>query len=217
MVTALFLLVGISIYNSKQYLVRDLAPIAKEFDVFASFFLSNDNSISYIPGPNIRSWYWYVTGMRSIAPYIGKTNDIPVAIVDPIFLDEDQSQIFGYADDCECLEAISDSELDELRQGISNLRDEPLSIELEYRNNFLSWQFGPYETGEYRLISPLLGSIPLPLEGFLPINPESRESLRAPFRLKYSSPEGWVTYSPELLLARDSEYSTEQLSWRSDY
>ena len=213
-VIALVMLVSISIFNSRERLIQDLGPWTNEFDTFAEFLLENDSSIAYIPGSNIQLWYAYVIGIKDILPYIGRANELPVAIIDPIYLNAEHSTVYSYNADCHCMTQESELALERLKHGMNDIRDEQLSIELQYQLGFLSWEFGPYPAGEYRLVSPLLGSIRLPPRGSQPVNSESLGWLSTPFFLKYSSPEGWVTYSPELTLGAELDDPTTQLSWQ---
>ncbi|HKR62503.1 MAG TPA: hypothetical protein VJZ00_02125, partial [Thermoanaerobaculia bacterium] len=90
----------------------------------------------------------------------------------------------------------------------SSIRDKvPLRAEFRHRRDSLFWRFGPYPKGQYRVI--LGGGVQafdVPREdGFsLPGVPGLA------LRVRYQSPEGWVTYSPELNL----EFSKQpELIW----
>ncbi|MFZ2197951.1 MAG: hypothetical protein WAV13_09480 [Thermodesulfovibrionales bacterium] len=80
----------------------------------------------------------------------------------------------------------------------------PLSIVMEYRDAVISWKFGPYKDGRYELLfgEAAESVYPLPLYGSRPVY--VKDSL-VPFRLRYSSPQGWVTYSPLLQLEISSD------------
>jgi hypothetical protein len=64
----------------------------------------------------------------------------------------------------------------------------------------MSWNFGPYDDGAYTVVIEAMGSIALP---------KTRTKLRTliqsevDFYLRYSSPEGWITYSPLTHLEAD--------------
>jgi len=80
-------------------------------------------------------------------------------------------------------------------RGIRN--DAPLSADFEYRDSALFWKFGPYAEGQYRvLIANGIQAFDVPREdGFrLPDMPGIT------LRIRYDSPEGWTTYSPDLAL-----------------
>jgi len=75
----------------------------------------------------------------------------------------------------------------------------PLSLSIKYEKSTLGWEFGPYKNGSYDLVfGPGGESIrQMPNNGrrFVGLNEDVR------FRLRYSSPEGWRTYSPLLVLS----------------
>jgi hypothetical protein len=71
----------------------------------------------------------------------------------------------------------------------------------------LTWDLGPYDDG-YSVVSD---------NGFLAYAVKRRDRLRLvglpslTFRVRYRSPQGWVTYSPEFSL----DFSRDQdLTWR---
>jgi len=73
----------------------------------------------------------------------------------------------------------------------------PLSARFEYRDGTLHWDLGPYDRGRY---SALFGN------GLRAGEIGRRDALRFPvasaiaLRIRYDSPDGWITYSPELTL-----------------
>jgi hypothetical protein len=74
--------------------------------------------------------------------------------------------------------------------------DRPLSVSFHHSGGVLRWDLGPYPKGQYSfLMGDGIAWFEMPRSaGF-----NMRE--RAPFllmRVKYESPEGWVTYSPEI-------------------
>jgi hypothetical protein len=86
---------------------------------------------------------------------------------------------------------------------------EPLEIHLHYneRRHLLTWDLGPYDDG-YTFVAG---------NGFLAYEVQRHGGLQLfgmkdqTFRVRYRSPHGWVTYSPELTL----EFSRDrELSWR---
>jgi hypothetical protein len=87
--------------------------------------------------------------------------------------------------------------------------NEPLEIHLHYneRRHLLTWDLGPYDDG-YTFVSG---------NGFLAYEVQRHGGLQlfgmkdATFRLRYRSPRGWVTYSPDLSIdfSRDRD-----LKWR---
>jgi len=91
----------------------------------------------------------------------------------------------------------------------ASFRNEPLDLHFHYdeRRHLLTWDLGPYKDG-YTLVTG---------NGFLAYEVEPHGGLQLfgmkdqTFRVRYRSPAGWVTYSPELTLdfSRDRE-----LTWR---
>ncbi|HEY3570998.1 MAG TPA: hypothetical protein VGP73_23915 [Thermoanaerobaculia bacterium] len=74
--------------------------------------------------------------------------------------------------------------------------DAPLSASFHDSKGVLRWDLGPYEDGKY---SFLMGDGAAVFE--MPRSAAFQMQDRAPFlllRVRYESPEGWVTYSPEL-------------------
>ncbi|HEX2164967.1 MAG TPA: hypothetical protein VHM02_13565 [Thermoanaerobaculia bacterium] len=95
------------------------------------------------------------------------------------------------------------------RRACAALRgDAPLSVRLVPSEPVLWWRLGPYEEGDYRiLLDDGVRAIPVPAEGGYWLQ------RRGPFRLRvrYGSPAGWTTYSPELVVELGSGRPVE---WR---
>ncbi|HSU83820.1 MAG TPA: hypothetical protein VLR69_15470, partial [Thermoanaerobaculia bacterium] len=83
------------------------------------------------------------------------------------------------------------------KQFCSSIRwDAPLSASFQDSGGALRWDLGPYREGKY---SFLMGDGVAVFE--MPRSAAFQMQERAPFlllRVRYESPEGWVTYSPEL-------------------
>ena len=75
------------------------------------------------------------------------------------------------------------------------LRDAPLSVVFRSRGDALFWRFGPYRDGSWRV---LLGNgaqaFDVPREDGFRLGGVPAITLR----VRYTSPTGWVTYSPEM-------------------
>lgn len=87
----------------------------------------------------------------------------------------------------------------------------PLFIKISYNNTEIFWEFGPYENGAYVLFfgNAFESLFELPAKGnrYVRLNDTSYN-----VRLRYSSPDGWVTYSPPLQLNISEQKGT--LSWK---
>lgn len=75
--------------------------------------------------------------------------------------------------------------------------DAPLFIKGKYSKNIVSWELGPYDSGKYSFI---LGGMhtkrDIPQKGSLRVNFKDY----IVFRVRYESPDGWITFSPYLIL-----------------
>jgi hypothetical protein len=74
---------------------------------------------------------------------------------------------------------------------------EPLRVELRYTRSILRWRLGPYEQGRYWFVfAGGVDAVEVPPAGGYRRPELSGLSLH----VRYQSPEGWSTYSPELAL-----------------
>jgi hypothetical protein len=88
--------------------------------------------------------------------------------------------------------------------------NEPLVAHFHYQkaNGLLRWDLGPYDQGAYGVVVD---------NGFLSYDVKRRDVLQMTgmkllsFRVRYRSPRGWATYSPELTLHFDRD---QDLTWR---
>jgi len=92
-------------------------------------------------------------------------------------------------------------------QGIK--KDVPLSVKVNYSDATFSWEFGPYNKGEYALFLGQTSEscVVLPKKGkaFISFRGEN-----LPLRLRYVSPEGWRCYSPLMTLAVTDDHGVIQ-------
>lgn len=82
------------------------------------------------------------------------------------------------------------------RRYCSSIREEtPLSAEIRAEGPVLFWRLGPYREGSYWLVmGDGAQALEVPRSGGF----QTRGMRKLELRIKYRSPEGWVTYSPEL-------------------
>lgn len=80
----------------------------------------------------------------------------------------------------------------------SSIRDKvPLRAEFNYRKETLFWRFGPYEEGQWRVVlADGLQAFDVPRDDAFSLPGVPGLALR----VRYQSPQGWVTYTPELVL-----------------
>lgn len=78
--------------------------------------------------------------------------------------------------------------------------DADLKVKVDYGDSILRWRFGPYKNGEYAFV---LGAAQWPYS--VPRSGSIRTKLGSTpeFRVRYTSPNGWITYSPVLGLRRE--------------
>jgi hypothetical protein len=84
------------------------------------------------------------------------------------------------------------------RQSCSSIRaDAPLAATFRTREGVLFWDFGPYTDGAYRVLIA---------DGAQAFDVPRRDGFRLPgvktlaLRVRYQSPAGWVTYSPDIMV-----------------
>jgi hypothetical protein len=71
--------------------------------------------------------------------------------------------------------------------------ERPLRYRIERRDDKLFWDLGPYKEGQYYFEAENTGRIPVPPRGSVRL-----EKVHSLGRIRYESPEGWVTIGPPL-------------------
>jgi len=80
----------------------------------------------------------------------------------------------------------------------SSIRESaPMRVEFHHRNEVLQWRFGPHRDGRWSVVvaGGLMAYDVRPQDGFRLTGVPGLA-----LRVRYESPEGWVTYSPEIAL-----------------
>jgi hypothetical protein len=76
-------------------------------------------------------------------------------------------------------------------------QEAPLTVEMHAAGRTLHWTIGPYQNGRYSFVlGDGIQSVEVPAVGGFQLRRIGALSLR----LKYESPQGWITYSPELAM-----------------
>lgn len=122
----------------------------------------------------------------------------PRPMFDPICLiKEKEYEILSYNKQRKAL--VPEDYSEEMRRFEGSIRNErPLWLKIWYSEPVIMWEFGPWKKGRYSVIFEgyYQTYIDLPRQGKIPLKlPEAKT-----VRLKYVSAEGWVGYSPPLLL-----------------
>lgn len=179
---------------------RTVMAVGTEFDVQADFLWRNENTLAFVPSVNVLPAYWFVSGLTLLKTRISG-QDSPLPIVDEIYLAaQDVTPLYTYDAGCQCMRDISEDIPARLIAYEERLRPvAPLTLEYRYWQGFFTWQFGPWQEGSYHVVSDALGVLPLPTAGQLRVTLADN----TPFYLRYTSPEGWVTYSELNYVERD--------------
>jgi len=86
-------------------------------------------------------------------------------------------------------------------------RAAPLTVTFRPREGALFWDFGPYTDGAYRVLIA---------DGIQAFDVPRRDGFRLPgvdaltLRVRYQSPAGWVTYSPDIMI----DFRRPVTAWR---
>jgi len=179
---------------------KTVVAVANEYDVQADYILNNDSSTAFVPSPNVVSAMWFVTDLAELKrSLLAQTS--PQAIFDELYRLDDMASLVGYNADCQCMRVTS--------LPVIEKRDlAPLSLQFNYQSRTFSWQFGPYDNGTYRVVSPNFGVMPVPATGRIRVTLGQGDV----FYLRYDSPEGWITYSDQQTI----ESSVHNVRWQRE-
>ncbi len=179
---------------------QSVAAVAEEFDVQAKFIWAEDAATAFIPSESLLPSFWFFTGLQDLKTRL-LTQTSPRPVVDAIYLDSSVTELWALDRECMCMRDVSASIPQKIaahQQHLAALA--PLALNFDYRNGYFSWQFGPYDTGVYHVVSDVIGVIPAPAAGRLRVTlPDN-----APFYLRYTSAEGWMTYSTQQRIRPDA-------------
>jgi hypothetical protein len=184
----------------QQSFRHDVEAFNAKADMQVRFFWEHDQSVALVPDNNILNNFWLLQSSRELKELVNNGATSPRAVVDDIFLDDDLP-LFVYADECSCMSDISNTIPAKIAALNANRRSAvPLNLLMTNVNGLISWEFGPYTSGSYRVLSEEMGNLALPAR---------QDNLRTNYRrevgfyLKYIAPEGWVSYSPLIKLRPD--------------
>ncbi len=173
-------------------------PYYAAVDTQMRYAWNGDAGSTFVPDSNIASSYGMVRSLGKIKQLLDPAATIPRAVLDPRTLDTSRP-VYAYAADCNCMRE-SAATLAARHEAHALRHHAPLSLTVTNQDGWIAWHFGPYEDGTYNVIAEELGNLPLPA---------TQHGLRTNIRrnleltLRYTAPEGWVTYSPKLLLEPD--------------
>jgi hypothetical protein len=187
---------GIHLWRSLPMINSDMA----RSDTLMGFVWQADANSSFIPDPGMAAAWWSVTDTAKIKQLRDASASVPLMVSDDLLLDAGKP-LFQYDPACHCMLDIS-STVPERLASLQAAQDTAADLHIEMRNDagVLTWSFGPYQTGQYQVVSQDVGKRVLPREQ-AGLNSLIREPVT--LQIKYQSPEGWFTASPELELQPD--------------
>ncbi len=180
---------------------KELKNTIFEFEKNGLFFLKeNEQKLLFLtPLLSERTWYFYyleklkknIFNMNS--PYLANSFNV-------IWLPDDilSKETWGYDTSCKCVKHINDDSIKKMSVDLKNRvsLEKNLSVLIKNTSNLLSWKLGTYQ-GVYLFVTNL-GTLKIPQEHFA-----LYADLKLIFRIRYDSPEGWITYSPEFTLEKN--------------
>ena len=169
-----------------------VADYGRNFDAHGEFIWQQNSEQAFVPSNLLLASYWYVTDLTRFKSRLDATATSPLPIVDPLLSATADADIWTYDEACQCISS-SGATLAQLRQDALSRLDEdaPLALDYEYVDGYFDWQFGPYSSGQFHVVSEQLGLLPAPPRGRLRVDVASGTV----FQLRYTSPQGWITYS----------------------
>lgn len=183
--------------SSSLRVQSDLEDVALEFDVYGRFIWDNTDDVAFVPGGVLNSTFWYVTNLRDFKSRLISDATSPVGVPDDIFLASSIDALYTFDANCACMVDISNTiEGRRARFEESLNLEAPLDVEIKYEERIASWKLGPYSNGTYRIVSDVLGAPQIESSGWLGATIQDGSTVY----VRYSSPEGWVTYSDRITI-----------------
>lgn len=174
--------------------------IARHYDVEGRFLWANQADAAFVPSQVLNGAFWYVTDLERLKLRAQPGQTFPRPIPDDFYLTGDEGRLLGFDPDCLCMINLTNSLAARRSDLLVSLRPEaPLSFYLLYQRGFIRWQAGPYTEGRFQVVSGDVGKLDIPPAGEAGVTISPGASLR----LKYTAPEGWVTYSDNLVIEPD--------------
>jgi hypothetical protein len=167
---------------------------AAGFEANGRFIMNADRN--HVLLPPVRFGKWFASGLMWLRKNVsGQTP--PRVVFDEIDLpvpDAASLRFFRYNRFCRCVKEVTDEIPSLYGEWKRRLREMPLSVTLKHKGGMLSWVLGPYRGGKYSII----GYGDSGAKSEIPSAGIRRVDLKGPmlFRIRYDSPDGWITYSP---------------------
>ena len=171
-----------------------LRSTAKGYEAHGRFIMEADQDHVLLPSAQFGNWFtaglsWLRENMLEEQSPMVVYDEIDLAKLNP-----DSWRVFLYDYSSRSLKEVPGGVPGICSEWKGKLRENPISVEFGYADGVVSWQFGPYEKGQYSIITYRRSETKMiiPRSGF------KRRKMSDPllFRVRYDSPEGWITYSP---------------------
>lgn len=190
----IMLFLCISLFLQGNKVRSSVLEVAGEFDVQSDFIWTNNSNLAFIPSAHILPNYWFVANLIAFKASLLPDTTAPAPVPDAIYLEGVNADLYEYDARCSCMQEVSVSVTEMLEANHQLRRDDAaLSLQYSYDAGYFIWEFGPYDNGEYHVVSQVIGVIPAPRAGRLRVTLAED----TPFYLRYTAPEGWITYSDE--------------------
>ncbi len=148
--------------------------------------------------PSARFGNWFTNGLIWLRKNVLE-EEPPIVVYDEIDLarlNKGSLRVFVYDDSSKSLKEVPGGIAGICSEWKEKLRKGPISVVFGYEQGVVFWVFGPYSKGQYSIITygDSGTKMIIPSRGF------RRKEIIDPliFRIRYDSPEGWITYSPML-------------------
>lgn len=206
------LVMGVVLYQGLQVRTA-LEPTIREFEMQGKFIWDahKNRALLVAASPGLTNMFWYPRGLVWVKDLIGDPQS-PRLLVDEIELAEvdlSRTEVWAYGDRCQCMLNVSENVPRMLAKWQSRLVVKPLSLAIDYRENHISWHFGPYKDGVWSVVNgQWMGKLLTRASG------QRQLTLHVPsydFYVRYDSPEGWTTYSSLLTFSPAEQRS---LNWQ---
>ncbi|HEY0962597.1 MAG TPA: hypothetical protein VGE69_09585 [Pseudomonadales bacterium] len=195
----LSLALALCLLDYRRLIAGSEASYQLAYDAQMRHVWTHDATTAFMPDATIAPGYGTVRALGEVKRLLDPDASIPVPLLDPLQFDT-ALPLYAYAAGCNCMRDVSNDIPRQRAEWQRRLRKAPLSLAIRNRDGWIDWEFGPYAVGAYNVISSHVGNLPLPAN-----QPGLRTNIRRDIELtlRYTAPEGWVTYSPPLRLRSD--------------
>jgi hypothetical protein len=186
-------IIGVPVFSCGMALRPGLESVCNAYEVHGRFILEQDSEQVLLPFSAYGNWFtaglvWLRIHMLNERP--------PKVVYDEIDLGRLKGavqNIFRFDPSAGDLQKVAGGIESICSNWSQKLRKRPISVRMDYEDGVVSWNFGPYISGRYSIITygENGSKIRLPRSGF------RRRDMAKPlvFRVRYDAPEGWIAYS----------------------